>query len=745
MAEAPQDGTPYNRQDGNWVAAASAGVEEAPEDGTPYARQDATWVALSGGGDMLKATYDADNNGVVDEAESVAWTGVTGAPSFITSTGVTYANLNANGDVGTGAAQVAAGNHTHAGVYSPVAHTHEGTAILSTGEAGGSKFLREDGDGTCSWQSVPAGHNAVTLNAVVTDVLSLSTQEVSAVDATANKIVYWNDTSNKLTYGTVSEVGAAAASHNHSATDITSGTLSTDRFSAYSDLTAESKIGTGAAQVAAGDHTHAQLHDAATVSGNGIGISGQQISLNIGTGATDVAAGNHTHAQLHDAATVSGNGIGISGQQISLNIGTGATDVAAGNHTHAQLHDRSHAMTGTSDHTAGNWKVFYSNGSGQVVELALGSDGEFLKSNGASAAPTFATPTGGAHDAVTLGASVIDILSLSTQQVNGVDAGADKPVYWNDTSNKLTYGAFNGTGDVARVVSPTFTTPTLGVASATSVNKVAITAPASAATLTLSDGSSLITSGGHSITLTSGGATNVTLPTSGTLATTAQLHDAVTLDANAGAILGLSTQQLTLDTQVANRVFAGPTTGADAVPTFRALVAGDIPSLSSTYAVVGAIGSSGLTMNTARLLGRTTASSGAVEEMSVGAGLSLSAGSLASTTTTSAIGFVIDGGGSAITTGIKGDIEVTFACTITAARLLADQSGSIAVGVWKDTYANFPPTVDDLIDTFSITTATKSEETGLSLAVAAGSILRFNVDSASTITRATLSLTVTRA
>jgi len=29
----------------------------------------------------------------------------------------------------------------------------EGTDILSTGETGGTKFLREDGDGTCSWQT----------------------------------------------------------------------------------------------------------------------------------------------------------------------------------------------------------------------------------------------------------------------------------------------------------------------------------------------------------------------------------------------------------------------------------------------------------------------------------------------------------------------------------------------------------------------------------------------------------------
>ncbi len=42
----------------------------------------------------------------------------------------------------------------------------------------------------------------------------------------------------------------------------------------------------------------------------------------------------------------------------------------------------------------------------------------------------------------------------------------------------------------------------------------------------------------------------------------------------------------------------------------------------------GSITTSGLTMNTARLLGRTTASSGAVEEITVGTGLSLSAGAL---------------------------------------------------------------------------------------------------------------------
>lgn len=64
---------------------------------------------------------------------------------------------------------------------------------------------------------------------------------------------------------------------------------------------------------------------------------------------------------------------------------------------------------------------------------------------------------------------------------------------------------------------------TLGraVTLSSTINKVTITAPASAATLTLVTGSSLITSGAFATTLTATGTTNVTLPTTGTLATLA--------------------------------------------------------------------------------------------------------------------------------------------------------------------------------------------------------------------------------
>lgn len=112
--------------------------------------------------------------------------------------------------------------------------------------------------------------------------------------------------------------------------------------------------------------------------------------------------------------------------------------------------------------------------------------------------------------------------------------------------------------------------------------------------------------------------------------------------------------------------------------------------------------------------------------------------------------FIIDGGGSAITTGEKGHLEIPFACTINRVTMMADQSGSIVVDIWKDTYANFPPTNADSITASApptISTAQKSQDstlTGWTTAIAAGDILAFNVDSVTDIERVTISLKVTK-
>jgi hypothetical protein len=64
------------------------------------------------------------------------------------------------------------------------------------------------------------------------------------------------------------------------------------------------------------------------------------------------------------------------------------------------------------------------------------------------------------------------------------------------------------------------------------------------------------------------------------------LHAAVTLAVSADVLLGLTGQALSLDTQVKNKVLAGPITGVDAAPTFRVLDAADVPDLSGTYSIL---------------------------------------------------------------------------------------------------------------------------------------------------------------
>jgi hypothetical protein len=115
------------------------------------------------------------------------------------------------------------------------------------------------------------------------------------------------------------------------------------------------------------------------------------------------------------------------------------------------------------------------------------------------------------------------------------------------------------------------------------------------------------------------------------------------------------------------------------------------------------------------------------------------------------IPYVIDGGDSAIATGIRGDLPIAFNCIITEWTLVADVSGSIVIDVWKDSYGNYPPTVADTLigagtkPTISASTKGQSSSmTGWTTTLTAGDTLRFNVDSCATIKRVTLVLKCTR-
>lgn len=115
------------------------------------------------------------------------------------------------------------------------------------------------------------------------------------------------------------------------------------------------------------------------------------------------------------------------------------------------------------------------------------------------------------------------------------------------------------------------------------------------------------------------------------------------------------------------------------------------------------------------------------------------------------LAIVIDGGGSAITTGVKLYLPIQAAYTIVSWQLVADQVGDLVLDIWKDTFANFPPTVADTITASAkptLSAAQKAEDTtltGWTTGIASGDVLAVNVDSAATIELAILSLKLRRA
>jgi len=116
------------------------------------------------------------------------------------------------------------------------------------------------------------------------------------------------------------------------------------------------------------------------------------------------------------------------------------------------------------------------------------------------------------------------------------------------------------------------------------------------------------------------------------------------------------------------------------------------------------------------------------------------------------ITLIIDGAGSAITTGNKGYLSLPVSGTWKKWRLLSIDgtgpatAGSIVIDVWKDTYANYPPTVADTITASAkptLSAVNKNEDstlTGWTTTFTAGDILGFNVDSATTVTKVALVL-----
>jgi len=108
----------------------------------------------------------------------------------------------------------------------------------------------------------------------------------------------------------------------------------------------------------------------------------------------------------------------------------------------------------------------------------------------------------------------------------------------------------------------------------------------------------------------------------------------------------------------------------------------------------------------------------------------------------------VDGSGSTPATGFIGQVAVPFSGTITEWTMLSDASGSAQITVSKASYSGFP-TFTSIVASAppNLTSAQKNQSstlTGWTTAVSAGDILKFNLDSASTVTWVGLYLQVTK-
>jgi len=111
------------------------------------------------------------------------------------------------------------------------------------------------------------------------------------------------------------------------------------------------------------------------------------------------------------------------------------------------------------------------------------------------------------------------------------------------------------------------------------------------------------------------------------------------------------------------------------------------------------------------------------------------------------INVTFDGGGSALTAGLSTDLEIPYVATIQSWNILSGLTGSIVIDVLKsDSYSTYP-TFSSIAGSEKPTLSSqqKNQDTNLSTwttGLTASNILRFNIDSATTVQKVFLTLKI---
>ena len=284
--------------------------------------------------------------------------------------------------------------------------------------------------------AISSGGGSVTINSNAGDVFTSVGSEIFGVSATADKIVFWDQSGVELTYLDVGPglqiIGTTLSATIQGSISLTVDSNIDDIFSATSSgynatFTADSA---GSDKIVFWDQSASKL-TYLTV-GSGLSLSGTTLSASV----TNTDLVTDTTPQLGGNLDVNGHDIvSTSNGDIDLDPNGSGSVVAKGNSTrgageivlNCELNSHGVTLKGPA-HSAGATYTF-------TLPPNAGTNTYLLQTNGSGTTSWVAPPP-----VVTTNTSSDDVLSVTNGVISFDDAGTeDKLLFWDDSESKLRY------------------------------------------------------------------------------------------------------------------------------------------------------------------------------------------------------------------------------------------------------------------------------------------------------------------
>lgn len=372
--------------------------------------------------------------------------------------------------------------------------SYKGLYFLPTADGGANQFLKTDGAGNLSFAAIPSGSFDIagdTGTDTFTTGETLTFTGSGAIDTAV--------TANTVTISVVDATASVKGVASFSSTDftVTSGAVSINAESIQDTVGSMVSGNTETGIAVTYDDTNGKL----------------DFAIDTGTVVTLTGTQTLTNKSLQDSTTFfTDEADATKKMQFQLSgITTGTTRTLTVPNVSDTLAVLGTAQTFTAAQT-------FRAANAIRVEAASTQDAVVLagRAGGTGSFAVTLTPTTLSSDRTVTLADGNTTLQAGTMAITGGTLAQ----FAATTSAQLA-GVISdetGSGSLVFATSPTLVTPTLGVATATSINKVAITAPATGATLTIADGKTLTAS--NTLTFTGTDSSSVAFGAGGTVAYT---------------------------------------------------------------------------------------------------------------------------------------------------------------------------------------------------------------------------------